>query len=157
MKLFDPFELGGMRLPNRIVMAPMTRSRSAGQVQSAWAVEHYSARADAGLILGEAAHVAAQGQASPDTPGLFTSEQAGAWKAVVDAVHAAGGRIVAQLAHAGRLTHSDYHGLPPVAPSAVTPDGFIRTPRGTKSYETPWVPSTSEVSGLIEVFGASEP
>jgi len=155
MKLFDPFELGGMRLPNRIVMAPMTRSRSAGEVQSAWAVEHYSARADAGLILGEAAHVAAQGLASPDSPGLFTSEQAGAWKAVVDAVHAAGGRIVAQLAHAGRLTHSDYHGLPPVAPSAVTPTGFIRTPRGTRSYETPWVPTTSEVSGLVEAFGTS--
>ena len=155
MKLFDPFVLGGMRLPNRIVMAPMTRNRSAGQFQSAWAAEHYSARADAGLIIGEATHVALQGLASPDSPGLFTTEHANAWRAVVDAVHAAGGRMAAQLFHAGRLTHSDYHGMPPVAPSAVAPSGFIRTPRGTRSYETPWVPATVEVAGLVEAFAVA--
>ena len=155
MKLFEPFPLAGMTLPNRIVMAPMTRNRSAGQVQSAWAIEHYAARADAGLIIGEATHVAAQGLASPDTPGLFTQAHAEAWKAVVDAVHAAGGRIAAQLAHAGRLTHSDFHGLPPVAPSAIPPIGFVRTPLGMKSYETPQVPTTGEVAGLVDAFGAA--
>lgn len=155
MKLFDPFVLGDLALPNRIVMAPMTRNRSAGQVQSAWAVEHYAARASAGLILGEATQVSARGQSTADTPGLHTSAQAQAWKAVTGAVHSAGGRIVAQLSHAGRLTHSDYHGQLPVAPSAVAPTGFVRTPRGTKPYETPWVPSTAEVAALVEEFAAA--
>jgi N-ethylmaleimide reductase len=152
VKLFEPFDLGGLTLPNRIVMAPMTRNRSHGQVQSDWAVEHYSLRADAGLLLGEATQVSARGQSTADTPGLFTDEQEAAWRTVVDAVHAAGGRIALQLAHAGRLTHSDYHGQPPVAPSAVLPAGFVRTPQGTKAYEQPWVPSEAEVPALVEEF-----
>lgn len=155
MKLFEPFEWGGVTLPNRIVMAPMTRNRAAGQLQSSWAVEHYSIRASAGLILGEATQVSPRGQGSPDTPGLSTAAEGKAWKAVVDAVHRAGGRIAAQLAHAGRLSHSDYHGLAPVAPSAVPPTGFIRTPRGTRVYETPWVPTAAEVGDLVEEFAAS--
>lgn len=155
MRLFEPFVLGGLMLPNRIVMAPMTRNRSVGQLPSDWAVEHYAARAGAGLILTEATQVSARGQGAADTPGLYTQEQASAWRAVADAVHRAGGRIAVQLAHAGRLTHSDYHGSPPVAPSAVVPVGFVRTPRGTKSYETPWVPSTAEVADLVEEFAAA--
>jgi len=155
MRLFEPFVLGDLTLPNRIVMAPMTRNRSAEQIQSPWAVEHYSARASAGLILSEATQVSARGQGSADTPGLHSPVQAAAWKAVVDAVHATGGHIVAQLAHAGRLSHSDYHGLAPVAPSAVVPPGFVRTPLGTKAYEVPWVPSAAEVPALVEEFAAS--
>jgi len=154
MKLFEPFVLGDLTLPNRIVMAPMTRNRSEGQVASGWAPEHYASRAATGLILSEATQVSARGQGAADTPGLYTTAQALAWRAVVDAVHAAGGRIVAQLAHAGRLTHSDYHGLPPVAPSAVPPAGFVRTPRGTKAYESPWVPTMAEVPALVDEFAA---
>ena len=155
MKLFEPFDLGGLSLPNRIVMAPMTRNRSRGQVQSNWAVEHYAARAAAGLLLGEATQVSARGQSTADTPGLHTDEQEAAWRVVVEAVHATGGRLAAQLAHAGRLTHSDYHGLPPVAPSAVLPAGFVRTPLGTKPYEEPWVPGEAEVPALVEEFASS--
>ena len=155
MKLFEGFLLGDLVLPNRIVMAPMTRNRSAGQVQSPWAIEHYAARASAGLILGEATQVSARGQSTADTPGLHDRVQAAAWKDVSDAVHAAGGRIVAQLAHAGRLTHSDYHGVVPVAPSVVPATGFVRTPQGTKAYEVPWVPSASEVALLVDEFAAS--
>jgi N-ethylmaleimide reductase len=155
MKLFEPYTLGGLELPNRVVMAPMTRNRSVGQVASPWAVEHYSARASAGLLLSEATQVSPRGQGAADTPGLHTAEQAAAWRLVTEAVHAAGGRIAVQLSHAGRLTHSDYHGQPPVAPSAVVPTGFVRTPRGTKAYETPWVPTTAEVSGLVDEFGVA--
>jgi N-ethylmaleimide reductase len=152
MRLFEPFALGDLVLPNRVVLAPMTRNRSPGQVQSSWAVEHYAARAGAGLILGEATQVSARGQATADTPGLHSAPQAAAWKAVVDAVHRAGGHIAAQLAHAGRLSHSDYHGLAPVAPSSVRPPGFIRTPLGTKEYEQPWVPTEAEVATLVDEF-----
>lgn len=152
MKLFEPFDLGGLSLPNRVVMAPMTRNRSPGQVQSAWAVEHYSARATAGLLIGEATQVSPRGQGTADTPGLHSPEQAAAWKAVTDAVHAAGGRIALQLAHAGRLSHSDYHSLRPIAPSAVKPTGFIRTPLGTREYEEPQVPTTAQVGHLVTEF-----
>jgi N-ethylmaleimide reductase len=152
MKLFDPFALGDLTLPNRIVMAPMTRNRSVGQVQPPMAAEHYGARASAGLIIGEATQVSARGQSTADTPGLHTEEQAVGWNRVTDAVHQAGGRIVAQLAHAGRLTHSDFHGQLPVAPSSVVPVGFIRTPRGTKPYETPWVPTAAEIPALVDEF-----
>ncbi|MEI8094248.1 MAG: alkene reductase [Spirochaetales bacterium] len=157
MKLLEPYRLGDLDLPNRVVMAPMTRNRAVGQVQHPWAIEHYSVRAAAGLILSESTQVSARGQGAFDTPGLHTPEQTAAWKAVVDAVHAAqgpgaGGRIMAQLGHAGRLSHSDYQGLPPVAPSAVLPAGFVRTPLGTKSYEEPYVPTAAEIPALVEEF-----
>ena len=152
MKLFEPYLLGDLQLPNRIVMAPMTRNRSPGQIQSDWAVEHYSLRATAGLILSESTQVSARAQGSADTPGLYNRAQATAWKNVVEAVHDAGGRIVAQLGHAGRLSHSDYHGQKPAAPSPVIPEGFVRTPLGTKNYEDPWVPATAEVGALVEEF-----
>ena len=155
MKLFEPFLLGDLVLANRIVMAPMTRNRSVGQVQPPMAAEHYSARASAGLIIGEATQVSARGQNTADTPGLHTEEQAQAWKKVTDAVHNAGGHIVAQLAHAGRLTHSDFHGQLPVAPSAVRPAGFVRTPRGTKEYEVPWVPTEADIPSLVDDFAAA--
>jgi N-ethylmaleimide reductase len=142
MKLFEPFELGGLRLPNRAI----------GTVPQEMAVIHYSARAGAGLIVSEATQVAARGQGYQNTPGIHSVEQAQAWRAVTDAVHKEGGRMFVQLAHVGRLSHSDFHGAPPVAPSAVRPVGFIRTPRGSKPYEIPWVPSTSEVAALVEEF-----
>jgi N-ethylmaleimide reductase len=113
---------------------------------------HYAARASAGLIVAEATQVSARGQGYQDTPGLHIAVQAQAWRVVTDAVHREGGRIFVQLSHVGRLSHSDFHGLPPVAPSAIQVVGFIRTPKGLKPYETPWVPSTSEVQDLVDEF-----
>ena len=153
MKLFEPYRLGDLALPNRIVMAPMTRNRAAGTVPQEMAAIHYAARAGAGLIVSEATQVSARGQGYPDTPGLHTAEQAAAWRVVTDAVHRAGGRMFVQLSHAGRLSHSDYHGFPPVAPSPAQVVGFIRTPKGSRPYEAPWVPSTSEVRDLVDEFG----
>ena len=152
MKLFEPFGLGGLTLPNRIVMAPMTRNRAAGTIPQEMAVVHYGARAGAGLIVSEATQVSARGQGYQDTPGIHAAPQVQAWSRVTEAVHAAGGRMFVQLVHAGRLSHSDFHGLPPVAPSAVRPVGFIRTARGLKPYETPWVPSEAEVGLIVEEF-----
>jgi len=152
MKLFEPYELGSLALPNRVVMAPMTRNRATGTIPREMAAVHYAARASAGLIVSEATQVSARGQGYPDTPGLHTAEQAAAWRAVTDAVHRSGGRMFVQLSHVGRLSHSDYHGMPPVAPSAVQVVGFIRTPRGSRPYEQPWVPSTSEVRDLVDEF-----
>jgi N-ethylmaleimide reductase len=155
MTIFEPLSLGTLELPNRIVMAPMTRNRAEGTVPSEMAVVHYAARSSAGLIVTEATQVSARGQGSPDTPGIHSDEQAAAWRRVTDAVHGEGGRIFIQLSHAGRLSHSDFHGMPPAAPSAVAPVGFIRTPRGVKQYETPWVPTTAEVPLLVEEFAAA--
>ncbi len=152
MKLFEPYQLGDLALPNRIVMAPMTRNRAAGTVPQEMAAVHYAARASAGLIVSEATQVSARGQGYLDTPGLHAAEQVRAWRAVTDAVHRNGGRMFVQLTHVGRLSHSDFHGCPPVAPSAIQVVGFIRTPRGTRPYETPWVPSTNEVQGLVDEF-----
>jgi N-ethylmaleimide reductase len=152
MKLFEPFQLGDLELPNRIVMAPMTRNRAASTIPQEMAAIHYAARASAGLIVTEATQVSARGQGYQDTPGLHTDAQVRAWRTVTDAVHRAGGRIFVQLSHVGRLSHSDFHGLPPVAPSAVQLVGFIRTPLGLKPYEAPWVPSSAEIPSIVDEF-----
>ncbi|HUJ74870.1 MAG TPA: alkene reductase [bacterium] len=152
MKLLEPCTLGDLALPNRVVMAPMTRNRATGTIPQEMAAVHYAARASAGLIVSEATQVSARGQGYPDTPGLHTAAQAAAWRTVTDAVHRAGGRMFVQLSHVGRLSHSDYHGLQPVAPSAVQVAGFIRTPRGLRPYELPWTPSTSGVRDLVDEF-----
>jgi N-ethylmaleimide reductase len=153
MKLFEPFLLGDLALPNRVVMAPMTRNRAAETIPREMAAVHYAARASAGLIVSEATQVSARGQGYQDTPGLHTPMQVQAWRSVTDAVHREGGRMFVQLSHVGRLSHSDFHGMPPVAPSGLRPVGFIRTPKGLKPYETPWVPSSSEVGTIVDEFG----
>jgi N-ethylmaleimide reductase len=152
MKLFEPYRLGDLTLPNRICMAPMTRNRATGTIPQEMAAVHYAARASAGLIVSEATQVSARGQGYQDTPGIHSAEQTRAWRTVTDAVHREGGRMFVQLSHVGRLSHSDFHGAPPVAPSAVRPVGFIRTPSGLKPYESPWVPSTAEVRTLVDEF-----
>jgi len=152
MMLFEPYQLGNLTLPNRVVMAPMTRNRAAGTIPQQIAALHYAARASAGLIVSEATQVSPRGQGYHDTPGLHSAAQVQGWRAVTDAVHRAGGRMFVQLSHVGRLSHSDYHGQPPVAPSAVPAGGFIRTPKGLRPYERPWVPSTSEVLDLVDEF-----
>ncbi len=155
MRLLEPLALGALTLPNRIVMAPMTRNRARGTVPSPMAVPYYAARSSAGLILTEATQVAAEGQGYPDTPGIHTREQVEAWRKVTDEVHGRGGRIFVQLAHAGRLSHSIYHGRVPVAPSPIAPAGFIRTPRGTMEYEVPHALSTAEVAATVDQFAAA--
>ncbi|OYT95200.1 MAG: alkene reductase [Pseudomonas sp. PGPPP3] len=126
--LFQPLTLAGRELPNRIVMAPMTRARSSQPSDSANALmaEYYAQRASAGLIITEATQISPQGKGYSFTPGIYSAEQVSGWRQVTDAVHAAGGRIYLQLWHVGRMSHASFHadGLP-VAPSALAPDAQV--------------------------------
>ena len=124
--LFSPLQVGAMHLANRIVMAPLTRNRAPGAVPNALMVNYYAQRADpqsgAGLIITEATAITHQGQGYADVPGIWSAEQVAGWRKVTDAVHAAGGKIVVQLWHVGRVSHVDLQpgGGAPVAPSAIT-------------------------------------
>lgn len=123
--LFDVFDLAGLRLANRIVMAPLTRNRSPGAVPTPMTARYYAQRATAGLIITEGTAITRQGQGYADVPGLYTDEALAGWRAVTDAVHARGGRIVVQLWHVGRVSHVSLQagGQAPVAPSAVQAKG----------------------------------
>ncbi len=126
--LFAPLALGPLTLPNRMVMAPMTRARSTqpGDVPNAMMAAYYAQRASAGLIVSEATQISRQGQGYSFTPGIYTETQVQGWRRVTDAVHAAGGRMVMQLWHVGRMSHPSFHadGLP-VAPSALSPEAKV--------------------------------
>ena len=120
--LFDPFQMGKLHLPNRIVMAPLTRNRAPNAIPTRLMAEYYVQRASAGLLITEATAISAQGQGYADVPGLYGTEQLDGWKAVTEAVHARKGRIFCQLWHVGRVSHVDLQpdGQKPVAPSAIT-------------------------------------
>ncbi|MBN9409998.1 MAG: alkene reductase [Burkholderiales bacterium] len=120
--LFDPLQAGALRLANRIVMAPLTRNRSPEAIPADVTATYYTQRASAGLIVSEATAISPQGQGYADVPGLYGTEQLDGWKRVTKSVHEAGGQIVCQLWHVGRISHNDLQpdGQPPVAPSAVT-------------------------------------
>lgn len=135
--LLDPIKLGAIDAPNRIIMAPLTRGRAGpGFVPNELAVEYYRQRADAGLIISEATGISQEGLGWPSAPGLWTDAQVEGWKPVTDAVHAAGGRIVAQLWHMGRLVHSVFNdGKPPVSASATKGEGRAHTPVGRLDLE----------------------
>jgi 2,4-dienoyl-CoA reductase-like NADH-dependent reductase (Old Yellow Enzyme family) len=152
--LFDPVRIGALELPNRIVMAPLTRMRSPdGRVPGPLVAEYYVQRASAGLILTEATSVTPQGVGYPKTPGLWSEEQVAGWSQVTAAVHAAGGRIVSQLWHVGRISDPLYlGGQLPVAPSAIAPEGHVATVRPYKSYEVPRALETDEIPGIVEDF-----
>lgn len=153
--LYSTFALGDLSLPNRMVLAPMTRNRASGDgVPSGLMVEHYRQRASAGLIIAESAPVSAQGVGYPHTPGLFTSAQVAGWLRVVNAVHSAGGRIFAQLQHCGRISHPSHqaNGARPVGPSAIRPRGHAVTATGFQSFETPRMLETQEISDVVEQF-----
>ncbi|MFG3509083.1 alkene reductase [Streptomyces sp. NPDC047821] len=158
---FDPIDLSGTRLANRIAMAPMTRSRAgAGRVPTALTAEYYAQRASAGLIITEGIQPSPVGQGYPDTPGLHSDEQTAAWRRVTDAVHAEGGRIFAQIMHSGRIGHPDLladqpGGLRPVAPSAVAARGKVFTHEGPKDYVTPHELTDAEVRETIADFVAA--
>src|SRR6202161_4533587 len=138
--LFSPFHLGPLQLPNRIVMAPMTRNRAGpGNAPTALNANYYAQRASAGLIVAEASQVSPQGLGYPGTPGIHSAEQIAGWKLVTDAVHRAGGRIFLQLWHVGRISHPSLQpdGALPVAPSASAPAGQATAGDGLKPFCTP--------------------
>jgi N-ethylmaleimide reductase len=153
--IFSPFRLGPLPLPNRVVMAPMTRNRAGPRnVPTALNATYYAQRASAGLIVAEASQVSPQGLGYPGTPGIHSAEQVAGWKLVTDAVHAAGGRIFLQLWHVGRISHPSLQpdGALPVAPSAIAPAGQAWTLDGMKPYVTPRALETAELPGIVEQF-----
>lgn len=159
--LFEPLQLGPLMLPCRIVMAPMTRARTTqpGDVPNAMMAAYYAQRASAGLIVSEATQVSAQGRGYSFTPGIYTREQIAGWRLVTDAVHRAGGRIVLQLWHVGRMSHASFHADgKPVAPSALAPDSQVwivdpATGRGGMvDCPVPRALDTAEIAGVVETF-----
>ncbi|MFF0447748.1 alkene reductase [Streptomyces sp. NPDC004609] len=156
---FDPIDLSGTQLANRIAMAPMTRSRAYGPGLSPTELvaEYYAQRATAGLIVTEGIQPSVTGQGYPDTPGLHSEEQVAAWRKVTDAVHARGGRIFAQLMHSGRVGHPSLFpdGRASVAPSAVAAAGELYTAEGPKSFVAPRELSAEEIPAVIEEFAHS--
>jgi len=150
--LFSPLTLGELELPNRLVMAPLTRLRAGEKgIPGPLLVEHYRQRASLGLIVSEGIYPVPVGQAYPGQPGIVTPEQVAGWKEVTDAVHAEGGRMFAQIMHGGRVSHSDITGgLPIVGPSAVAIDGVVRTPAGKQPYPVPHALTTDELPMVIQ-------
>ncbi|WP_030686618.1 alkene reductase [Streptomyces sp. NRRL B-1347] len=155
---FDPIDLAGTPLANRIALAPMTRSRAAaGGVPTDLNAEYYAQRATAGLVITEGVQPSAVGQGYPDTPGLHSAEQIAGWRKVTDAVHAAGGRIFAQLMHTGRIGHPVLlpDGLVPVGPSPIAAAGQVYTHEGPKDYVTPRELTGDEVRATVGEFVAA--
>jgi N-ethylmaleimide reductase len=153
--LHSPVQIGPYTLRNRMVMAPMTRSRAiAGNVPSELAVTYYSQRASAGLIVTEGTQVSPQGVGYMGTPGIHEEEQIAGWRRVTDAVHEKGGRIFAQLWHVGRVSHPllQPDGALPVAPSAIAAEGQTYTMEGPKALATPRALELDEIPGVIEQF-----
>lgn len=149
--LFDPIQMGEIQLPNRIVMAPLTRNRSVGLKPGDLAVEYYRQRASAGLIITEATQINPMGQGYLDTPGIHSPEQVAAWRRVTEAVHDAGGRIYVQLWHVGRISHSSL--LPgqasPVSSTNRRPNAMTFAAQGFVEVSPPRALRDDEISGLI--------
>jgi 2,4-dienoyl-CoA reductase-like NADH-dependent reductase (Old Yellow Enzyme family) len=151
--LFDSIDLGAIHAPNRILMAPLTRGRAdKAAVPTAIMAEYYAQRASAGLIISEATGISREGLGWPFAPGLWTDEQTEAWKPVTQAVHAAGGRIVAQLWHMGRQVHSSVIGGQPVSSSATATKGQAHTYEGKQDFETARPLDTDEIPRLLEDY-----
>lgn len=152
--LFDPIRLSAIDLPNRILMAPLTRGRATrDHVPTPLMADYYAQRAGAGLIITEATGISQQGLGWPYAPGLWSDAQVEAWKPVVAAVHAKGGRIVAQLWHMGRLVHPDFlGGAAPVSSSAVAAPGHAHTYEGNKPYATPRALRADEIPALLDDY-----
>jgi N-ethylmaleimide reductase len=153
--IFSPLRLGPLQLPNRIVMAPMTRNRAGrGNAPGPLNATYYAQRASAGLVISEATQISPQGLGYPGTPGIHSPEQVAGWKGVTDAVHAAGGRMFLQLWHVGRISHPSLQpdGALPVAPSAIAPAGQAMTVDGMKPFVTPRALDTSEIAGIVEDY-----
>ena len=154
-KLLEPLAVGELELPNRVVMAPMTRNRACmpGRVPNGLMREYYAQRASAGLIITEATSVEPMGVGYPSTPGIWSRDQVEGWQAITGGVHAKGGRILLQLWHVGRISHSSYHsGALPVAPSAIAASGHVSLLRPQTAYETPRALETGEIAGIVSAF-----
>ena len=148
--LFDPIDLGAIRAPNRILMAPLTRGRATKEaVPTDLMVEYYTQRASAGLIISEATGISREGLGWPYAPGLWTDEQVAGWRKVTRSVHDAGGRIVAQLWHMGRQVHSSVTGMQPVSSSATRTDGQAHTYEGKKDFEVARPLDIDEIPRLL--------
>jgi N-ethylmaleimide reductase len=150
--LFDPIQLGAISAPNRILMAPLTRGRSVGEhvPVSELKAEYYSQRATAGLIIAEATGISQEGLGWPSAPGIWSDAQVEAWKPVTKAVHDAGGRIILQLWHMGRLVHPDFlGGAQPVSASATTAPGDAHTAEGKKPYAEARALESSEIPRIV--------
>jgi N-ethylmaleimide reductase len=158
-KAFSAYDLAGKTFKNRIVMAPMTRSRAGnpGGLATDLMATYYAQRASAGLIISEGTQPSIVGQGYPSTPGLHSAEQVESWKKVTSAVHAAGGVIFAQLMHTGRIGHKDLlpAGLVPVAPSAVIAEGQVYTAKGPQPFDTPKEMTEAEILQTIEDFASA--
>ena len=152
--LNEPLKVGELTLPNRVVLAPLTRCRAdEGRVPNALMAEYYAQRASAGLIITEATSVSAQGVGYPDTPGIWSDAQVEGWKKTTTAVHAAGGRIFLQLWHVGRISHPLYlNGELPVAPSAIAPQGNVSLLRPKQEFVVPRALELAEIPGIIEAY-----
>jgi 2,4-dienoyl-CoA reductase-like NADH-dependent reductase (Old Yellow Enzyme family) len=152
--LFDPIQIGELCLPNRMIMAPLTRARAGkDRLPNALMADYYKQRAGAGMILSEATAVTPMGVGYADTPGIWSAEQVEGWKQITVAVHSSGGRILLQLWHVGRISDPIYlNGALPVAPSAIAPEGHVRLVRPERPYVTPRALETAELPGIVEAY-----
>lgn len=152
--LFDPIDLGNLKLPNRIIMAPLTRARAGvSRIPNDLMATYYAQRATAGLIITEATSVTPMGVGYADTPGIWSQEQVEGWKKTTSAVHAKGGTIIMQLWHVGRISDPIFlDGKQPVAPSAIAAQGHVSLVRPEKNYVTPRALETSELPGIVEAY-----
>ncbi len=153
-KLLEPITIGDFSLRNRVIMAPLTRCRaSEGRVPNALMAEYYVQRASAGLILSEATSVDPMGVGYPDTPGIWSDAQVAGWRIVTDAVHKAGGTMLLQLWHVGRVSDPLYlDGALPVAPSAIRPAGTVSLVRPKKEFVTPRALARDEIPGIVAAY-----
>ena len=156
-RLLQPFGMYDLTLANRVVMAPMTRSRAGvKRIPNTLMAEYYAQRASAGLIISEATSISPQSLGWSQSPGIYTNEMVHGWRLITETVHAEGGHIFLQLWHCGRASHSDFHnGDLPVAPSAIAinNDDGIHTPVGKKSYEVPRALETDEIPQIVTDYG----
>src|SRR5258708_6593546 len=155
-KLFEPFKLGPITLPNRLVMAPLTRNRAVppGMVPSPLAIDYYGQRASAGLLVTEASQISQQGQGYQDTPGIYSKEQVAGWRKVTNRVHERGGRIFIQLWHVGRVSHTSLQPNKgaPVAPSPIRARGKTFVNGTFADVSEPRALTLEEIPGIIESF-----
>jgi N-ethylmaleimide reductase len=153
INLFTPVQLGPYTLPNRMVMAPMTRLRAIDNVPNSLMATYYAQRATAGLIVTECTMVSPLSLGYMNCPGIYSQEHIAGWRQVTDAVHEKGGRIFLQLWHSGRISHSSLLGGElPVAPSAIAASGTLHTPIGKVAMETPRALETNEIPEIVEQF-----
>jgi 2,4-dienoyl-CoA reductase-like NADH-dependent reductase (Old Yellow Enzyme family) len=154
--IFDPIQIGALKLANRIVMAPLTRMRAFDErTPGPMHTKYYAQRASAGLIITEATSVMPQGVGYPNTPGLWSEAHVSGWAAVTSAVHAARGLIISQLWHVGRISDPIFHGgQPPVAPSAIAADGSVSVLRPQRPYPVPRALETAEIPNILDGFRA---